>query len=35
MRGWVVVAPEGIATNAELDAWIDQGVAYAEGLPPK
>lgn len=35
MRGWVVVAPEGLDTDAALDAWIDQGVAYAESLPPK
>jgi len=35
MRGWVVVAPKGFATDAALDAWVDQGVAYAETLPPK
>ena len=35
MRGWVVVSPEGFADDAVLDAWIDQGVAYAESLPPK
>jgi hypothetical protein len=35
MRGWIVVAPEGIADDAALDAWIAQGVAYAESLPPK
>ncbi len=35
MRGWIVVAPEGLATDAALDAWVDQGVAYAETLPPK
>ncbi len=35
MRGWVVVSPEGLADDAALDAWIDQGVAYAESLPPK
>lgn len=35
MRGWVVVAPEGIATDADLDAWIERGMSWAEGLPPK
>lgn len=35
MKGWVVVAPEGIATEESLDAWIDRGVAHAETLPPK
>jgi TfoX/Sxy family transcriptional regulator of competence genes len=35
MRGWIVVATEGIADDTALEAWIDQGVAYAESLPPK
>lgn len=35
MRGWIVVAPEGFATDSDLEAWIDQGVAFAESLPPK
>jgi len=34
-RGWLVVAPEGFATDADLDAWIERGVAFAESLPPK
>jgi TfoX/Sxy family transcriptional regulator of competence genes len=35
MRGWIVVAREGFAADAELDTWIQQGVAYAETLPAK
>jgi len=35
MRGWVAVAPEGFAQDADLDAWIDRGVAFAESLPSK
>lgn len=35
MRGWVVVAPEGFPTDADLDTWIQQGVSYAETLPRK
>ncbi len=35
MRGWILVAPEGIASDANLDAWIYRGVAWAETLPPK
>jgi TfoX/Sxy family transcriptional regulator of competence genes len=35
MRGWVVVSPEGLSTDADLDAWIRQGVTYAESLPAK
>ena len=29
MRGWILV------TDADLDSWIQQGVAHAESLPPK
>ena len=35
MRGWVVVASEGIADDAALDAWIQSGADYARSLPPK
>jgi TfoX/Sxy family transcriptional regulator of competence genes len=35
MRGWILVAPEGIASDSDLDAWINRGVAWAETLPPK
>ena len=29
MRGWITVAPEGFASDADLDVWIDQGIATA------
>ena len=35
MRGWVAVAPNGFAREADLDAWIERGVAFAESLPSK
>ncbi len=35
MIGWLVVAPEGFATEAEFEAWIERGVSFAESLPPK
>ena len=35
MRGWISVAPEGFATDHDLDAWNDRGVRYAKSLPPK
>ncbi len=35
MRGWVVVATEGIADDAALDEWIRRGADYARSLPPK
>lgn len=35
MKGWIAVSPDGFATDSQLDAWVDQGVAFAESLPPK
>ena len=35
MRGWVVVAAEGIADDAALDEWVQRGADYALSLPPK
>lgn len=35
MRGWLVVAPGGFSTDADLERWIAIGVAVAESLPPK
>ena len=35
MRGWVVVAPDGLAYDAALGAWVEMGVAFARSLPPK
>lgn len=35
MRGWVVVAAEGIADDGALDDWVRRGADYARSLPPK
>jgi TfoX/Sxy family transcriptional regulator of competence genes len=35
MKGWILVAPAGLAGDAELGAWVRRGVAYARSLPPK
>lgn len=35
MRGWLTVGDEGIATDAAVRSWVDEGVRFAEGLPPK
>jgi TfoX/Sxy family transcriptional regulator of competence genes len=35
MKGWVLVEPAGVQTEDELKHWIDQGVAFAQSLPPK
>jgi TfoX/Sxy family transcriptional regulator of competence genes len=33
--GWVVVGPDGIATDQALTAWVGRALAYATSLPPK
>lgn len=35
MRGWILVAPEGVGSDGELAAWVQRGVAFARSLPPK
>ena len=34
MRGWILVSPED-SPERDLGRWVDQGVTFAEGLPPK
>ena len=35
MKGWILVAPEGLKTDKALANWVETGVAYAASLPPK
>ena len=35
MKGWVMVANQGIETETELRDWIVQARKFAESLPPK
>ncbi len=35
MKGFVVVAPEGVETGEQLGAWIARGADVARSLPPK
>ena len=35
MRGFVVVASEGIASDERLNEWVRRGVQFAISLPPK
>ena len=34
-RGFVLVAPEGVAEDDELVRWVECGADYAASLPPK
>jgi TfoX/Sxy family transcriptional regulator of competence genes len=35
MKGWVLVERAGFESEAELNAWVRQGVEFACGLPAK
>lgn len=35
MRGWILVAPEGVADDDDLAAWVERGVRFARSLPAK
>jgi hypothetical protein len=35
MRGWILVAPEGITTKRALSAWVSRGLEFARTLPTK
>ena len=35
MRNWVVVAPEAVADDDDLERWVRRGEEFAAGLPPK
>jgi len=35
MAGWVLVSPQGIERDADLESWVLRGVDYAGTLPDK
>jgi len=35
MKGWILVAPDGVADERELGAWVGRGVSFARSLPSK
>lgn len=35
MRGWVILEGEGLASDADLQAWTDRAVRHVRTLPPK
>ena len=35
MKGWLVVAADGVAEDTDLRRWIERGIAFARSLPPK
>jgi hypothetical protein len=35
MKGWILVAPEGVKTKRQLGVWVARGVQFARSLPAK
>ena len=35
MKGWILVEPKGLATDAQLRKWVGVAAKYAASLPPK
>jgi TfoX/Sxy family transcriptional regulator of competence genes len=35
MKGYVYVAPEGLASERDLKAWVEKAVRFVRTLPPK
>ena len=35
MKGWILIEPAGVQSINDLKHWIEQGVAFAQSLPPK
>jgi hypothetical protein len=35
MKGWVMIGPEGYASEEDLEGWVAEGVEFALSLPPK
>jgi hypothetical protein len=35
MRGWLLVAADGLKTKRQLQSWVTRGAGYAKSLKPK
>ena len=35
MKGWVMVAPDGYASDHDIESWVRQGADFALSLPAK
>jgi TfoX/Sxy family transcriptional regulator of competence genes len=35
LKGWIMVEPQGCATESDLKAWVEQALEFAISLPPK
>lgn len=35
MKGWIMVTPDGLETDEEIETWVERGVDFALTLPAK
>ena len=35
MKGWIVVESDGVQSAEDLKNWVQEGVTFAQSLPPK
>jgi hypothetical protein len=35
MKGWIMVEPDGLETDEQLDHWVQRAVEFVGGLPRK
>lgn len=35
MKGWLLVAADGVKTDKQLSAWVKEGIEFASALSPK
>ena len=35
MRGWAMIAPEGLGEDDDLQRYVDMAIMFCAGLPPK
>jgi TfoX/Sxy family transcriptional regulator of competence genes len=35
MKGWLLITPDALEDDADLEGWVRQGVEFAQSLPPK
>lgn len=35
MKGWVVVEPDGLETDRQLQSWLERAIRFVEALPTK
>jgi TfoX/Sxy family transcriptional regulator of competence genes len=35
MKGWILIAPDGYASDEDLESWVKRGLAFTTGLQKK